>query len=377
LKLCFETLGYLCCDLNLIPQHLAFSTEQRTRAFERLGDLLSKWSEDEATIAPFYDEIRESMAKSSASNSWFTPANTRLAMQNLGRMLEAGKLIQWVRNYNIIEHKDNLTPTVGVIMAGNIPAVGFHDLFCVLIAGNKAVVKLSSGDPYLIPAIVSVLQKIEPGFLSFISFEAAELKSADAIIATGSDNTARYFEYHYGSKPHIFRKNRYSIAVLSGEESGTELCSLADDVLSFFGLGCRNVTKIYIPLGYKFDALLGAFENYESLKRHQAYMNNYFLQRAVLTLNRAEFYDNGFLILKQSQAISSGIAVLNFEYYDHLKGVEDIIAVNHNKIQCIVSKLELSIKTTRFGETQQPALGDYADGVDTMEFLLNLKKSTR
>lgn len=354
---------------------MALPAEKRIKAFELLGNLLIECSKDASAKTPFFDEIRESIAMASACNSWFTTANIQLALLNIGKMLEPVKLVQWVRKYDITESQSNKIPSVGIIMAGNIPAVGFHDLLCVLISGCKSIIKLSSDDPFMIPAIVSMLQKIEPGFVPYVSFDASELKSADAMIATGSDNTARYFEYHYACGPHIFRKNRNSIATLSGEETGTQLSSLADDILSYYGLGCRNVSKIYVPHGYNFEPLLFALKKYESISHHQAYMHNYNLQKALLTLQKQKFYDNGFLILKRSQSISSGIAVLNYASYDHQTMVEDEIALIQDKIQCIVSGLKLPWKTTHFGETQQPALDDYADGIDTMQFLMNLKRN--
>lgn len=346
--------------------------DKRLSAFRRFGALLRDYSFGAHNMSPLVEIIDEGVQMAVAHNPWFTETNVELAINSIGRMLDTAELGRWAGGYNLYQSNENMILTVGVIMAGNIPAVGFHDLLCVLMAGCKAVVKLSSEDMFLIPAIVNVLQKIEAGFGKMVSFDPLALELADAIIATGSDNTARYFDFHYGRKPHIFRKNRNGIAVLDGNESIDQLNRLAIDVFQYFGLGCRNVSKIFVPVNYHFQFLQSAFEKHQGVRHHKPYMNNYTMQKALLKMQKADIMDNGFLLLTPSHSISSGIAVLNFAYYSDLSSLNDEISLNEYKIQCIVSSMELSRRTINFGEAQQPALNDYADGIDTMKFLLNL-----
>jgi hypothetical protein len=261
---------------------------------------------------------------------------------------------------------------VAVILAGNIPIVGFHDFLCVLISGHSFIGKLSSGDKILMPALAAVLCKIEPSFEQLINFSESTIKDFDLIIATGSNNSARYFEHYFSKYPHIIRKNRNSIAVLSGDESDETLKKLGQDICSYFGLGCRNVSKIFIPIGYAPEKLFIAIEPYKQiLNDHYKYMNNYSYQRSIYLLNTIKHLDNDVFILTESAKYSSPIPVLYYEFYNDLEGLKLKIANDDELIQCIATDAFSSAKTVDPGCTQTPGLCDYADGIDTVAFLLS------
>ena len=256
-------------------------------------------------------------------------------------------------------------------MAGNVPIVGFHDLMCSLILGFKCIVKLSSDDKILIPLIVKFLQSRFDGFKEKVFFESNILKNFDAVIATGSNNSHKYFEYYFGKYPNLLRKTRHSVAVLNGNESDSELAMLSNDVFDYFGLGCRSVSKIFIPKGYDLDLLFNAFYMKRFVIDHNKYANNYDYNKAVYLMSEEKFYDNGFVILKEEKKLGSPIACVYFEYYDDLVQVKNIIKINNQNIQCVVSN-EKIFNGISFGTTQCPKLSDYADNVDTLKFLLKI-----
>ena len=256
-------------------------------------------------------------------------------------------------------------------MAGNVPIVGFHDLMCSLILGFKCTVKLSSDDKILIPLIVKFIQSRFDGFKEKVFFENNILKNFDAVIATGSNNSHIYFEYYFGKYPNLLRKTRHSVAVLNGNESDSELAMLSNDVFDYFGLGCRSVSKIFIPKGYDLDLLFNAFYKKRFVIDHNKYANNYDYNKAVYLMSEEKFYDNGFVILKEEKKLGSPIACVYFEYYDELVQVQNIIKINNQNIQCVVSN-EKIFNGISFGTTQCPKLSDYADNVDTLKFLLKI-----
>ena len=259
-------------------------------------------------------------------------------------------------------------------MAGNIPLVGFHDLLCVLITGNKALVKLSSNDQKLIPLLIDFLIDIEPSLKDKVIFTKEKLDHYDAVIATGSNNTARYFEYYFGKKPNIIRKNRNSVAVLSGKESQEELTALGEDIFRYFGLGCRSVSKIYLPKEYNIDTFFKAMFPYNSIINHHKYANNYDYNKAVYLMSEFKILDNGFLILKEEESFGSPIASLFYEYYEDVSTLKEKLKDNKENLQCIVSSGFVEDEIS-FGNTQKPMLNDYADGIDTIAFLLNTSKN--
>jgi len=344
---------------------------KRISAFVKLRDFLKNiHSKDLEKYSASFDEIIHNHHQ---SNPWFIEENVRVAINSIAETLNEESLVKWMNNYekksNKVSHR---AKRVGVVMAGNIPLVGFHDFLCVLISGNKFFGKLSSQDNKLLPAIAEILIEIEPDFENYIEFTEERLTSFDAIIATGSDNTSRYFEYYFGKYPNIIRKNRNAVAVFSGKETKEELKEFGKDIFMYFGLGCRNVSKLYVPEDYKFDGFFEAIFEYKDVSQYHKYMNNYEYNRSIFLLSQIKHFDNGFLLLKEDEVISSRIAVLNFEYYKNTKDVNSILKSNTEKIQCIVSNASEIDSAIPFGQTQNPQLWDYADGVDTMEFLLNL-----
>jgi hypothetical protein len=249
-------------------------------------------------------------------------------------------------------------------MAGNIPLVGFHDFLSTLISGNKIIAKTSSKDAELIIYISGVLCKINPEFGDFITFTEKTLTGFDAIIATGSNNSSRYFEYYFGKYPNIIRKNRNSVAIIAGDESAEELSELGKDIFSYFGLGCRNVSKLWLPAGYELTELTRHWEQFSDLVHHNGYANNYDFNKAVYIVNKNKFHDTGFLLLREEAAIASPVSVLHYEYYNSEYTVKQQTEMLSEKIQCIVGKNHVP-----FGMAQSPQLWDYADGIDTLEFL--------
>lgn len=332
--------------------------EERVEAFVRLGRFLEAFPEEE------FKTIAERVK---IANAWFTEENVRIAVRGITIFLGEKELKKWVSGYHFREHKPK---KIALILAGNIPMVGFHDLLCVLINGDAALLKLSSKDTVLMKWIIDKLLSLEPRFADKIEY-AEQLKNFDAVIATGSDNSSRYFDYYFGKYPHIIRKNRTSVAILDGTESEAEMISLGSDVLSYFGLGCRNVSKLFVPAEYKFDALFRSWEKFKDLIHHHKYRNNHDYQKSILLVTQTPFLDNDCVIIQQSERLVSPISVLYFEYYASQEDLQEKLNPVREKLQCVVGKK--SPATVSFGETQCPGVGDYADEVDTMQFLSCLK----
>lgn len=333
---------------------------KRIEAFIKLG----------RTIQDLDEEAKEELYwRSQNGNNWFTQESVSSSLEGIVFMLQEGKLKKWLSEYEI---KEEVEPkSVGILMAGNIPLVAFHDLMTVLISGNKACVKLSSSDTVLMNWVINQLIQIEPEFESFISVEEM-LKGKDAYIATGSDNSARYFNYYFGKYPSIIRQNRTSIAILSGEESQEDLKSLGKDIFKYFGLGCRNVSKIFVKSKDQLGDLLDALEGYASIANHHKYHNNYEYNKSIYLVNNEPHLDNGFLILKESIELVSPISVLYYEIYDSKNDLLNKLESIKEKIQCIVADSTYWGGGVSFGCAQQPEPWDYADEVDTMEFLIGL-----
>jgi hypothetical protein len=256
-------------------------------------------------------------------------------------------------------------------MAGNIPAVGFHDLLCVVLSGNIALLKLSSSDNASMLFLINKLYEFDPELKNIIII-AQRLNDADALIATGSDNTAKHFEYYFATKPRIIRRNRTSVAVLNGNESRAELANLGNDIFQYFGLGCRNVSKFYVPVAYTFDKFYESIEYWSTIQLHHKYNNNYDYNKSIYLVNRIPHLDNGFLLLKEDDALVSPISVCFYETYESDSHLAQLLSENAEKIQCTVSSDARFLNSFRFGEAQVPKLEDFADGIDTMEFLMNL-----
>ncbi len=305
-------------------------------------------------------------------NSWFTDSNVEFALYSWKEALLEENINKWVEIYKPQLENSRNQKTIGVVMAGNIPMVGFHDLICVLLSGNKFLGKLSSDDKILIPALTEIMSKINPGIKKNIQFSYEQLKGFNAVIATGSNNTARYFEYYFGKYPNIIRKNRNGVGVLSGSESPGEYAQLGKDIFTYFGLGCRNVSKLFVPSQFDFDKMFKSFEAYSDVAVNHKYLNNYDYNKSIYLVNKEDHFDNGFLLLKEDVSFVSPISVVFFEFYNDIDEVNQKINANKNSIQCVVSNIEDVQNAFNLGESQHPLLWDYADGIDTVDFLLNL-----
>ncbi|MEZ5082031.1 MAG: acyl-CoA reductase [Bacteroidales bacterium] len=349
-------------------------TENLIQTFTKLGKILRK-EENYISSVSEYPEILEAINKSSILNPWFIAKNVEFALQSIGSSLTIDNIRKWIEPYEEKMAENNRPKTIGVVMAGNIPIVGFHDFICVILSGNKFLGKLSSDDSKLIPAVAEQLVRIEPGLSEFIEFTEGKLEGFDAVIATGSNNTSRYFEYYFGKYPHIIRKNRNGVAVLSGNESKQELEGLGQDIFMYFGLGCRNVSKLFVPKNYNFNLFFKAVEKFSFVGEHHKYRNNYDYYRSIYLVNSIEHLDNGFLMVKKDAGYSSPPSVIFFEEYDNFNEVEDRLKADEEQIQCVVSNATFSMGVVGFGSAQKPELWDYADGIDTMAFLLDLSKT--
>ena len=310
------------------------------------------------------------MHKAYQDNLWFTPESSSHAIESIRqKFFEESKLRKWIRDAGSASDKRQ---KVGVICAGNLPMVAFHDILAVIMAGHDVKVKLSHKDKHLIPFVLDLLVKEDNSLRSHIEI-VDKLRDFDAVIATGSDNSQRYFKYYFGQKPHLFRNNRTSVAVLTGEESEEELDGLADDILMYFGLGCRNVSRLFLPRGFDLDRIFKATLKYVNHAMHSKYKNNYQYQLAMLMMNKTEFLTNDLLILKESDNLHAPIAVLHYSYYDDLKEVDQLLDGQKDSIQCVMARADFgSQKTIAFGEGQKPELWNYADHIDTLAFLQNI-----
>ena len=321
-------------------------------------ELLSKLGEYIATNAEQWQQVKR---KAYSENGWFIPEFVELATKNISKnYLDHDKLVSWTDHYQTKSLSNS--KRVGVVMAGNIPLVGFHDFVSIFVTGHHTVIKPSSKDSVLIKHLVEVLEGWDAEVGKVVRFSEM-LKDCDAYIATGSNNTSRYFEYYFGKYPHIIRRNKTSVAILNGHETNGDLQSLADDVYQFFGLGCRNVTKIFVPTGYDFTHLLHAFGKYNYLADHHKYKNNYDYNLAVNILNKRFYMTNGSILLIEDASIFSPISQLHYEHFQNVENVADRLRDN-DQVQCIVGYGQVP-----FGQAQSPSLFEYADGVDTMKFL--------
>lgn len=331
----------------------------------KLGKLLQK---DERIVT--------AKERAGQKNPFFTPEFVHNAVNAISeRMLQKEKLEQWLLAYPAL-HSFSTDKTVGIIMAGNLPLVGFHDLLCAYVCGYNINIKLSSKDDVLTATIIQLLQEIEGEAGQKIAI-VEKLENFDAVIATGSNNSYKYFEYYFRNRPNILRKNRTSIAILTGNETKEELLGLADDIFMYFGLGCRNVSKLYVPKGFDITTLFPYFDKYNWMHEHSKYMNNYDYHRAILLLNQTPHLADDKVMIQESKALSTPLSMLYYEYYETLSTLQSELVVLKEEIQCVVcspdTEKTLDITgTVRFGKTQFPELNDYADGINTIQFLLSV-----
>ncbi len=342
--------------------------KQRINAFVNLGQWLRENASETDIETKSSEKITAILKRAEAENGWFTQDSIRFALKSWGEALSEENLHHWASSYKI----ENPHPkTVAIIMAGNIPLVGFHDFLSVLLTGNKVLAKLSSNDRVLLPYLAEILISFEGEFNGFISFSEEKLTDFDAVIATGSNNTARYFEYYFGKYPHIIRKNRNSVAVLTGAETEENLLKLADDIFRYFGLGCRNVSKLYVPKNYDFQRFFKSMFSWKDIIHNHKYINNYDYNKAVYLMDGLPLLDNEFMLLKNDSGFSSPISVVFYEQYETIESLSQSLKTQAENIQCIVSKAGIADEIA-FGKAQHPELWEYADGVDTIRFLLKL-----
>jgi hypothetical protein len=317
------------------------------------------------------DEYLEAVMKRTAfHNGWFTEDSQQEAIRELAvQMLNRDRLREWLSRNQLAESSPK---KVGIVMAGNIPLVGFHDWLCVFVSGHQAQVKLSEKDPFLFPYLMKILERLDERTLAYIEV-TERLHGFEAVIATGSNNSARYFEAYFSKYPNIIRKNRNGVAVLTGDETLEELRALGKDIFRYYGLGCRNVAKLYVPKGYDFDPLLEALHEYREVVLNTKYKNNFDYNYALFVLNKIEFKANGCILLVEAPALQSRIACLHYEFYSSLEEVTKEIQARESEVQCTVAKSgALPIPAFSFGKAQEPALWDYPDGADTLAFLASL-----
>ncbi len=341
---------------------------QRIDAFIELGKFLRKFPGQNK----FSNVLEEIVESNHIYNPWFTKNNILQSIYAIGESLQKEKIQFWINTYPNLD-KAEKKRKIGVITAGNIPLVGFHDFMCVIISGNIFKGKLSTKDNRLLKFISDFLIEINNDFKDQIFFLQDKLDDFDAVIATGSNNTARYFDYYFGKYPNIIRKNRSSVAVLDGTEKNDDIKNLGIDIFSYFGLGCRNVSKLYLPEDFNLDMFFDNIQYFQEIYNHNKYANNYDYNKSVYLMNQIQHFDNGFVIVKEDTGFASPIGVVFFEYYNEINHVKNILKVNDDQIQCVVSKPGLISNSVDFGKAQSPELWDYADNVDTMKFLLELK----
>lgn len=349
--------------------------QQRISAFIKLGDFLGQFSNEVIQKKDniehnnlFFDGFKHQLKLAKEHNGWFTPQNIAFTLNGWSQSLTEVKLNKWLNAYKI----DVKNPKkVAIIMAGNIPLVGFHDFLSVLISGHHVLVKQSSNDKHLLPYLAKYLEYIAPEFKGRITFTENKIQNFDAVIATGSNNTARYFEYYFKDKPSIIRNNRNSLAVLNGQETKEELKALSNDIFRYYGLGCRNVSKLFVPENYNFDAFFEAMYHWHPIIEKAKYANNYDYNKAVYLMSEFDMLENGFLMIKEDQSYASPIATVFYEYYNNPKALKEKLNLEEQQIQCIVSN-GFTENEIAFGATQKPELWDYADRVDSVKFLLSI-----
>ena len=338
--------------------------EQHIEGFRKLGQYLREIKAQTREYAPLFECIQ----KAQHHNGWFTQENCLKALRAWGKVLHAGALQEWTSQYNF---GATAPKNIGLILAGNIPIVGFHDVLCVLLCGQNATIKLATTDSLLIPFLYQKLKEFSPLFKNRLHFTQDRLENFDAVIATGSNNAARYFEHYFAKVPHIIRKNRNGIAVLSGEESKEELAGLAQDIVQYFGLGCRSISKVYLPEGYDLNNIFGALYPHADLMDSAKYANNYDYNKAVYLMSEFDLLDNGFMLLREHDSFGSPVACLHYSFYKDIPSLEKELLEKAEEIQCVSTHLSLP-QDVPLVKAQQPALCEYADGVDPISFLLEL-----
>ncbi len=338
--------------------------------FSHLGTVLLALSQENPTYnAAFactkenFESVAEIMRTVNRYNNWFTYESVQKSFAGIASWLDVATISDWAEQYTF----SNEPKQVAIVMAGNLPLVGFHDVFCVLLSGNRAKCKLSSDDRHLLPAIKMILNDIQPLLAERIQIVEGKLGEVDAVIATGSNNSQNYFQQYFSKYPHVFRGNRTSIAVLTGKESNEELHLLGKDIFTYFGLGCRNVTHLMVPKGYDFVPFFEAIYPYGDVINHYKYANNYDYNRAVHLLNLINLLDNNFLLVRESELLHAPLAMVFYHTYENEQEISAYLEENEQNIQVVVGQ-----NYTPFGIAQEPKIGDFADNFDTMKWLQEL-----
>jgi hypothetical protein len=344
--------------------------QELIKGFVQLGKLMvalgegKPWEDFSIGVTQVeYERLNGIIGKQFFYNGWFTTENVRFSLKSLGSQMTPEGLTAWTGRYAFSDYPKR----VAIIMAGNIPLVGFHDFFCVILSGNIAVCKLSSDDKTLLPALAEVLVQFVPGLKDRIEFTTGRVGQMEAVIATGSDNSLNYFEQYFGKYPHVFRRNRTSIAVLNGGETREDIHQLGHDIFDYFGLGCRNVSHLLLPEGFELNRFFEGILEHSNVVNNNKYANNYDYNKAIFLLNKQELLDNHFVLLKESKELFSPLAVVHYHYYTSQEDLNDYLETHKDQIQAVIGKEHIP-----FGKAQCPMLDDYADGVDTMRFLETL-----
>ncbi|WP_405566600.1 acyl-CoA reductase [Polaribacter sp. Asnod6-C07] len=351
------------------------SIQNRITAFAKLGHFLSQFSVDKIEKQDnieyneiFFDGFLHQIKLAQEKNSWFTKDNILFSLNSWSKSLTKNNLIDFSKSTNL----DKIQPKkVAIIMAGNIPLVGFHDFLSVLISGHSVLVKQSSNDKHLLPFLAKYLEYVDETLKGKITFTEEKLSNFDAVIATGSNNTARYFEFYFKNKPNIIRKSRNSVAVITGDETIEDFTNLSNDVFQYFGLGCRSVSKLFVPKDYNFETFFNGMYAKKEIINNAKYANNYDYNKAVYLMSEFDLLENGFLMIKEDESYASPIATIFYEYYDNEIDLKIKLHQDREKIQCIVAKNFIE-NEVGFGQTQHPQLTDYADRVNTLDFLATI-----
>ncbi len=349
--------------------------KDRIRAFYTLGELVGDFvlkNEKENSLHGNASKIlNKALVSAEIANPWFTKENILFALKNISQQLTEQNLNKWLEKYNLPDKNNNPQKT-GVVLAGNIPLVGFHDFLCVLITGNIFIGKMSSKDNILLKALTEILESINPEIKNYIFFEDKFLKNFNAVIATGSNNSSVYFKHYFGKVPNIIRKNRNSVAIITGKETPNELKKTGKDIFTYFGLGCRNISKIYFPENYNIPQFLDALEDFKYVINHNKYANNYTYNQTLYLMKGIKYFDNGFALFVENNDISSPISVIYYEFYKNIHKLYEILKSKSLQIQCVVTTTKGFENRVNPGETQKTELWDFADNIDTIEFLNSL-----
>lgn len=350
--------------------NLVTTIDQKIDAFHKLGELFKDISDEskDSLYQEWIEKFNKKIVSAYQYNNWFTKDYILLSFKNWSKELVDKNLSFWINKY---EKKDCSNKTIAIIMAGNLPIVGFHDFICATILNYNCLIKMSSEDKIILPIIIDFLDFLNPGFKNKIEFTDKPIKNFDGVIATGSNSSFKYFEYYFKKYPKLLRKTRHSIAVLDGNESEIDLENLGKDIFNYFGMGCRSISKILVPKNYNFDLLFNALFKFKEVINHNKYANNYDYNKTVYLMSNQKFIENGFLILKEDNKLGSPIGCLFYQFYENSNDLNSYITNYKDSLQCVVSNLKIN-SFTCFGESQSPKIDDYADNIDTLDFLLKI-----